>query len=86
MTAEDKLASLMNDRLDFGESPLECRVYSKSKGIKLVVLGTEHQENPIKFTTNVKILKHIDVEVGNRVLVAFIQGKINKPIIVGVIK
>ena len=86
MAWEDKLGGIMQDKLNFGESCVECRVYSKSKGIKLVLLGTEHQQNPLKFTINVRILKDIEVNVGNRVLVAFIEGDVEKPVIVGVLK
>jgi len=85
MTLEGKLAKLVGKNIDFAESCIECRVYSISKGIKLVVIGTEHQPNPLKII-NVKMLKHVEIEVGNRVLLAFINGKIDNPVIVGVIK
>lgn len=86
MAWDDKLKKIMQDKLEFGESCIVCRVYSKSKGIKLVVLGTENQNSALKFTKNVKILEHVEIDVGNRVLVAFINGNINSPVIVGRIK
>lgn len=85
MSWEHKLAKVMSRYFNNTAPCLECRVYSKSK-IKLIVIGTEKLDIPTKFTKNVKILDNIDINVGNRVLVAFIEGNIEKPIIVGKIK
>ena len=87
MSSDDKLAKIMSRYFNNNSACLECRVYKKSKNkIKLAAIGTEKQEIPLKFTKNVKILDHIDIAVGNRVLVAFIDGNSEKPVIVGKIK
>ena len=88
MSWDEKLAKLHKKRNIFNhvEGCTLCRVYSTSKGIKLVVLGTEHNKNPLKFIKNVTVNSELELKVGNRVLVAFIQGDITKPAVICKVK
>lgn len=85
MSMEDKMAEIVKNRLSVTSVCTECRLYSKSNGYKLVVLKTEQDEFPQKYKKNVRVLRDIedDLIVGNRVLVVFLDGDIEKPVIIG---
>lgn len=86
MAVPKKLSKIVNKNLPSFEGCAICKIFSLNKGIKMVLIGTENEEDPIKFVNNINILDNIELSVGNRVLVAFLGGKIKNPVIIGKLK
>jgi hypothetical protein len=85
MTLDEKLARILQDDFNKVETCLECKVISTKK-IKVIVPSLVNEEGKALILRKVRILEDIEINVGNNVLVEFINGDIEKPVIIGRMK
>ncbi|KZX17477.1 hypothetical protein [Methanobrevibacter filiformis] len=83
MALDQKIAELVENDFNYIEPCLECKVSRNSvNNIWVEVLNISKELN----LDDVMILDHVEINLGDTVLVAFVNGNIKKPVIIGRIK